>query len=53
MLNLSEAAARKIGNMADQHEAVGAGVRVMVVGGGCSGLTYDMDFETSRSSSTR
>ena len=22
-----------------------AGVRVMVVGGGCSGLTYDMDFE--------
>lgn len=45
MLNLSESAAQKIGTMADQHEMGGAGVRIMVVGGGCSGLTYDMDFE--------
>jgi len=46
MLNLTLAAADKIRDMAVQHAASEAGIRVMVVGGGCSGLSYDMDFET-------
>ena len=46
-LSLTSAAADKIRNMADEHEQAEAGIRLMVVGGGCSGLTYDMDFETA------
>lgn len=46
MITLTTAAASKVRNMAEEHQAQGSGVRVMVVGGGCSGLTYDMDFET-------
>ncbi|MGM0576808.1 MAG: HesB/IscA family protein [Myxococcota bacterium] len=46
MITLTNPAAEKIRNMATQHEMQENGVRVMVVGGGCSGLTYDMDFET-------
>ena len=45
MITLTAAAAEKIRNMAEQHEMADQGVRVMVVGGGCSGLSYDMDFE--------
>ena len=45
MITLTEAAANKIRLMADEHEMQEQGVRVMVVGGGCSGLSYDMDFE--------
>ena len=44
-LSLSEAAAAKVRTMREQHEAPDSGLRIMVVGGGCSGLTYDMDFE--------
>ena len=46
MITLTEAAAAKIRLMADEHEMNEHGVRVMVVGGGCSGLRYDMDFES-------
>ena len=46
MITLTEAAAAKIRLMADEHEMNEHGVRVMVVGGGCSGLSYDMDFES-------
>jgi iron-sulfur cluster assembly accessory protein len=46
MLNLTTAAADKIRDMATEHASNDAGIRVMVVGGGCSGLSYDMDFET-------
>ena len=46
MISLTEAAAAKIRLMADEHEMTEHGVRVMVVGGGCSGLSYDMDFES-------
>lgn len=45
MINLTPAAEEKIHNMAQEHQVSNTGVRVMVVGGGCSGLTYDMDFE--------
>ncbi|MFT7579658.1 MAG: iron-sulfur cluster insertion protein [Myxococcota bacterium] len=44
-VTLTDAAADKIRNMAEQHKVDHQGIRVMVVGGGCSGLTYDMDFE--------
>lgn len=47
MITLTDAAASKIRAMADQHKVEHLGIRVMVVGGGCSGLTYDMDFEES------
>ena len=33
--------------MAINNDSPESGVRIMVVGGGCSGLTYDMDFETT------
>ena len=46
MITMTEAAAAKIRLMADEHEMTEHGVRVMVVGGGCSGLSYDMDFES-------
>lgn len=46
MISLTDAAQNKIRNMAEEHEMLTAGVRVMIVGGGCSGLSYDMDFET-------
>lgn len=45
MITISDSAAQKIRDMAVQHQVDHSGVRVMVVGGGCSGLTYDMDFE--------
>lgn len=49
MIALTSAAASKIRALTDsQAAAPGAppirGIRVMVVGGGCSGLNYDMDF---------
>ena len=42
MITLTEAAAQKIRTMADEHEMTEQGVRVMVVGGGCSGYLYDV-----------
>ena len=48
MLSLTSAAATKIQAMAGQFERPDSGIRIMVVGGGCSGLTYDMDFEDGK-----
>ena len=45
MISISEKASEKIKNMALDKNC-GPDIRVMVVGGGCSGLSYDMDFET-------
>ena len=45
-LSLTSAAADRIRAMAQENSCPNAGIRLMVVGGGCSGLTYDMDFET-------
>lgn len=47
MLFVSESAAAKIKQiMADDKMAENAFVRVSVKGGGCSGLSYDMSFDT-------
>ena len=45
MVRFSENAVTKIKEMAAEQEFTEYGVRVMVVGGGCAGFTYDMDFE--------
>ncbi len=46
MINLTEKAIAKIKDlMAQQHLETG-GLRVAVVGGGCSGLSYKLDFDT-------
>lgn len=45
MVSFTERAAEKIREMAVAQDLADHGVRVMVVGGGCAGFTYDMDFE--------
>ena len=45
MIELTPAAVSKVKEMAVKENLQGYGVRVMVVGGGCSGFSYDMDFE--------
>ena len=47
MISLSESASERIKRMAKKNNCA-VSIRIMVVGGGCSGLTYDMDFESDR-----
>lgn len=47
-IGMTEKAARKIGELVAQKGVAGAGLRVKVVGGGCSGLTYKMDLDQQR-----
>tara|TARA_R110002020_G_scaffold62611_1_gene167316 strand:+ start:674 stop:994 length:321 start_codon:yes stop_codon:yes gene_type:complete len=42
---ITEKAVSKVKEMANQQGLEGYGLRLMVVGGGCSGFTYDMDLE--------
>ncbi len=44
---LTEIAVQKVRDMAEKQNLQGYGLRVMVVGGGCSGFSYDMDFENT------
>ena len=44
MISISKKASEKIRNMALDSKC-NSDVRIAVVGGGCSGLTYDIDFE--------
>ena len=44
MITLTENAVTKIREMATD-EFAAYGIRLMVVGGGCAGFSYDMDFE--------
>ena len=47
MITVSDRAKDYIGNlMAQQHEPAGSFVRVGVKGGGCSGLEYQLGFDT-------
>jgi len=45
MIDMTSAAVTKVRSMADDYKVGESGLRVMIVGGGCSGLSYDMDFE--------
>lgn len=49
-MQLTELAVQKVQDMARAQGLDGHGLRVMVVGGGCSGFTYDMDFESDEKS---
>ena len=49
MIDMTDGAAAKIKKLAaDKGIAVEGGLRVKVVGGGCSGLTYKMDLDQLR-----
>lgn len=45
MLTLTETAVNKVKEIMTQQSPVPAGLRVAVVGGGCSGFSYHMAFE--------
>jgi iron-sulfur cluster assembly accessory protein len=47
MVNLSETAITKVKEILDTQEPKPAGLRISVVGGGCSGFSYSMAFETA------
>jgi iron-sulfur cluster assembly accessory protein len=48
MISMTDDAARKIVALAAEKGQPGAGLRVKVVGGGCSGLSYKMDLDSPR-----
>ena len=48
MITMTDQAARKIQALAAEKGVPDAGLRVKVVGGGCSGLTYKMDLDHPR-----
>jgi iron-sulfur cluster assembly protein len=48
MIEMTEQAAARIERLVADKGLPGAGLRVKVVGGGCSGLTYKMDLDEVR-----
>ncbi|MCC6264147.1 MAG: iron-sulfur cluster assembly accessory protein [Bryobacterales bacterium] len=49
MIQLTENAIDKVRTILDTQEPKPAGLRISVVGGGCSGFSYSMAFENSQS----
>ena len=47
MVNLTERAVGKVKEILDMQEPKPAGLRIAVVGGGCSGFSYSMAFENA------
>lgn len=47
VIELTEAAAFRVKEMAKHNEEEGSYLRIAVNGGGCSGLTYGMNFDTN------
>ena len=45
MITLTEKAVEKVRNLQQQENKPGFALRLRVVGGGCSGYSYSMDFE--------
>ncbi len=44
-MQVTELAVGKVQEMAEAQDLNEHGLRIMIVGGGCSGFTYDMDFD--------
>ena len=53
MIQLTERAVGKVKEILDMQEPQASGLRIAVVGGGCSGFSYSMAFENSQGCSTR
>ena len=51
MVTVSEAAAQKLNSLITEEGSITPFVRVAVKGGGCSGLSYDLSFDTDQHSS--
>ena len=49
MVNLTETAVSKVKEILDSQDPKPAGLRISVVGGGCSGFSYSMAFENAPS----
>ena len=49
MIQLTDTAVHKVREILDTQEPKPAGLRISVVGGGCSGFSYSMAFENSPS----
>ncbi|MCL2825629.1 MAG: iron-sulfur cluster insertion protein ErpA [Polyangiaceae bacterium] len=47
MITITEIAADKVKEIANAENLQGQGIRLRVIGGGCSGFTYDLYFEDS------
>jgi iron-sulfur cluster assembly accessory protein len=47
MVQLTDSAVTKVREILDQQEPKPAGLRISVVGGGCSGFSYSMAFENA------
>lgn len=45
-VTISHSASAKIKQMLEDNDVSHPGIRLMIIGGGCSGLSYDMDFES-------
>ncbi len=50
MITLTEKAAQKVQTLQQQEGKTGYALRLKVVGGGCSGYSYSMDFEKDQAS---
>ena len=47
MVTITDKAAAKVKEIAEAESLLGQGLRLRVIGGGCSGFTYDLYFEDS------
>lgn len=45
MISLTESAVKQIKRIREEEKVEGGGLRVAIVGGGCSGLSYKLNFE--------
>ena len=48
MLNITKSAQNRIKEMLEKHEEPDLGLRISVIGGGCSGFSWDMAFDMPR-----
>ncbi|HWP48491.1 MAG TPA: iron-sulfur cluster insertion protein ErpA [Candidatus Limnocylindrales bacterium] len=53
MITVTDAAASKIKSLLEQQGKPGYGLRMRVVGGGCSGLQYQLNFEEKANATDR